>query len=749
MKETLDLTCEEQYDVNEFVNIAFQSKDEYILDWICGRTKEEILSYVKTSDTIRGFDILQILCGDLAIKTNIAIHQEYFDATQHYGAYLKGAVATRSYINKGVVLIEINAVKDISKHALKKALKENGGVVRAHHGHEYIIGMMQDYSRGGIRVQSQPNTYIRSHYYDDSFVMADHIDRFADFLYELMEQISKGIAVEEIIKNLKTGMRFTNAGESDLELSEFLADLEETARGFLPAMWNHQMGRSIIKNTFKVLCARYSFGFMTSAMKRIGTFVSVKSYITDLNILPAAYQNKAYHKDSVFVKFDNGQKFKQRLPLTVVLYVNEQFWNKMGVTSCLAGILRYPVSNEDMFSGCLVVSPDSIIEDEEIRRLAGFSGYSEELLEWFFAGMSNGIYANSITIKELLCGDSDGDTAGLVPMDVKFSIKGSNVVINMDSPDAKFLWAIHEVRDLKKRKFLELEGFTHMQGNRKISPAAVEHVLAESNKAIGPCALFQQSTKGILDTYDKDLFIVRERPSWQKPREGEVRIKEGKEMATFKWFIERYIIPVYRILPCSLELAIMSQKKDLMKAFQYVTSLLLDESGEVKYGERGERSCEMFDVALVAELEKQADADYVFHVNSSIREIVDLTDWAKEMGLITRNVLRACSIGTAAGFINWASATRTTAMAKKENPETLLADQTDEGWGIRQPDNLAWTNNEWVQYIKPVFVRVREAMDRMIHNDCTFGEDMNIRLSWNRVYDRGSFNRLNLNSMTD
>jgi hypothetical protein len=244
-------------------------------------------------------------------------------------------------------------------------------------------------------------------------------------------------------------------------------------------------------------------------MQRIGSFVSVKGYAVDMNILPVALPNEKMTKKSVKVEF-KGQKQEGSLPLPVYLFVNDEFWKALGRDYTLSGALRYPVSNKNMFGGCLVVSPKAIIEEATLRDLCGFGKWGTKELEFFFSGLGQGIYANSLTIKELLCGDTDGDTAGIMPVDAEFTMNKAKktITVKINNGDSKFFWAITETRDLPKRPFAELEGFTHLQGRRQINAAAVENVLGESMLATGNCALVQQILKGILDTNDKGLFEV-------------------------------------------------------------------------------------------------------------------------------------------------------------------------------------------------------------------------------------------------
>ncbi len=694
----------------------------------------------------------QLITYDLMIGKNVETHQRYFSTSGHYGAYLKGAAATRSYLAHGVVLIDINAVKDISKKLVKEALKANQGAFEAPAGQKYVIGMMQDYSRGGIRVGAQPNTYIRSHY-EGEFVMAEHIDRYISFLADqTLAQLQAGIGVGELLENLRKALGFTNAGEMDLE--EVLVEVGNQVRGFAPAFWNNPSGRKQIENLFKTIANRYTFGFETKAMERIGTFVSVKGYLSDCNVLPAAFPNGKMTSNSVLVEFE-GKTFDTSLPIPVILFKNDQFWTAMKRDVTLAGVLRYPVSNKDMFSGYLVLSPEALIRDAQLRELAGFGQWDVETLKWFFAGLSQGIYANSLTVKELLCGDTDGDTAGIVPVDADWTLSGRTITVSLNNGDAKFFWAITETRDLTKRRFAELEGFVHLQGRRRLNAACVDKVLGESGLATGSCALMQQIVTAILTTHDKGRFVLV--PGQRRS----VRLRVGKDtldvavsdsaeaQALWAWFVSRYLEAAYVLLPVSLELAIMSQKKDLIQAFHTVTGLWANGAAELVYGENGERRAQLYSPTLQRPILSQS-VDQLF--GHYMDRMVGHIGWASQLGSLIRAIIRLTGARVQIEGhelpqeIQFVSATRTTTIAESIPANLLLANRTDEAWGILEGDNLAWTNHYWAEYVANGYRRIRDTVQAMTSNASTYGADVELRTNWNRGYDRGSFAALNVNT---
>lgn len=695
---------------------------------------------------------VQLITYDLMIGKNVETHQRYFSTSSHYGAYLKGAAATRSYLAPGVVLIDINAVKDISKKLVKEALKANQGAFEAPAGQKYVIGMMQDYSRGGIRVGAQPNTYIRSHY-EGEFVMAEHIDRYIHFLADqTLAQLQTGISVGEILGNLRKALGFTNAGEMDL--GEVLVEVGNQVRGFAPAFWNNPSGRKQIENLFKTICNRYTFGFETKAMERIGTFVSVKGYLSDCNVLPPAFPNGKLASNSVLVEFE-GSKFDTSLPLPVVLFKNDQFWAAMKRDVTLAGVLRYPVSNKDMFSGYLVVSPAALIRDAQLRELVGFGQWDVETLKWFFSGLSQGIYANSLTVKELLCGDTDGDTAGIVPVDADWTLNGRTITVSLNNGDAKFFWAITETRDLTKRRFAELEGFVHLQDKRRLNAACVDKVLGESGLATGSCALMQQIVTAILTTHDKGRFVLvpgqrRSVPLGVGEGTLDVAVSDSAEaQALWAWFVSRYLEAAYVLLPVSLELAIMSQKKDLIQAFHTVTGLWANGAAELVYGENGERRAQLYSSTLQRPILSQS-VDQLF--DHYMERMVGHIGWASQLGSLIRDVIRltgACVQIEGHELpqeIQFVSATRTTTIAESIPANLLLANRTDEAWGILEGDSLAWTNHYWAEYVANGYRRIRDTVQAMTSNANTYGADVELRTNWNRGYDRGSFVALNVNT---
>lgn len=737
-KEVASIFFRDRMPAANTMRLIASTKNATIKEWRGKQTIAEVAEYFEasvelenTKDGVKRYlqkhDVVQAIAADLMMRKAVKLYTQYFESTEHYGAYLKGLIATQSFLKPGVILMDINAVKDISKKYIKERIKATGSF-EAPNGFKYVLGMMQDYSRGGIRVASQANTYVRSHYKDE-FVMAEHIDRFIDLLTnQIFNQISTGQHVTEVLRNFRKAMNFTNAGDGNLGES-FFDDLELETRGFTEAMWNHSEGRRVIKNLFKTVMNRYRFGFMTEAMKKVGTFVSVKSYITDLNIIPAAHQNHVTNKQSVLIDFQE-EKFEEELPITVVLFKNEAFWKAMETEHALGGILRYPVSNSDMFSGVWIVSPEAILNDDKVKTMCGFAKFDEKLLEWYFRGLSQGIYANSITIKELLCGDSDGDTAGLVPFLTNYKLVKTKktIKLKLDNGDAKMLWAIHETRDMIKRPFAELEGFTHLQGTRRINHAAVENILGESNLAVGGCALLQQSVKAVLDTNDKGLFVIQ----------------KDEQARLWKWFVNHCLVPVYKLIPCSLELAIMSQKKDLMTAFHSITDYLIREEREISYGP----SDRLRNLVLIDEEVVFADPSIhsgFFHIiESTKQEMENQAGWANTFGLLIQEVMDMLDIRVKDEHgdlvkCEWVSNTRTRAMGERENPETLLADQGDEAWGIILGDNFDWTNNHWVNYIRPHFVVLKAKVEGLIYNERTYGEDQALRTTWNRSYDRGAF----------
>lgn len=433
------------------------------------------------------------------------------DMTEVRAQMIKGLFRPTGWLKRDVIIWDLNSVKDTSKNIMKKKHKDQA-IIPANPNSSWVHGLLQDLGIGQMSFGTQPAQYAETdnqeidlvQYANENWlkILKDAVKALT--MIEMLDPSKEGQApnienfkaIKEII-DLKSSLELSGSDEEDIEFIEddsmsVFANISSAEEQMI-SYFNDSAFRKSLVDQIKSALVELRMNLVSHCMNKIGLKMPVSDYLVDFNDLPPTYVNnkvtsrgfKSEMLTTIFPDNFGGPDQVQLMidgelrPIPVVGLSGRWFWSKFAQEkenqpdAIMAIMYRYPVANRDMVVPVL-------------------------LLNFGKFGWEPGIYANSLTIKEYFCGDTDGDRNAILPLDCEMSLQNNILTVNTTG-DYGLIAAFGRRSDAKQ---VEIEGLVAgaQPAYFEMTPGATESVMGGSGKLIGGAALMQQNTKGILDS---------------------------------------------------------------------------------------------------------------------------------------------------------------------------------------------------------------------------------------------------------
>jgi hypothetical protein len=465
--------------------------------------------------------------------------------------YAKGLLMPISFVADNVYLIDLNMIKDRSKPFVKSEIENKGFYIYPN----TVIGFLQDQNVGQLRLSKQGINYANPTVLqlgdvpiEDVFVLAPAIKRAWEKFVASIRQYRNG-QIGEDFTDLMTQMAQLKSEDledvtNDIDAVEEDSDdnsseeqeysCEELVNAVL---FNHTIGMRRLQKTIMNICRNGRQMFQTKGMEVCKLFTPPKHYIYDAPFLSAMrkltvveYNGTSRTTDCYEVYLNNPTYWELMKENNGGVDVMEQ----LTITS------RTPVSGKEVLAPCVLINPKSMSIPFELPL---------------------GMGMHPAVIKNILVGDTDGDTANYIPLlidNVTFT-KEHVVVTKPNNEDAYFFHAFTFNPWLDKLpKVVAVED---VLGSTKTKPTVmhlgvVEAILGRSGKLTGTTALLQMQVVRLCVAYVRGMFEIK---PYNNGGDAE------RFQTFFNTFMEKFVMGLYQILPGMVETGIMLQKKDTIE----------------------------------------------------------------------------------------------------------------------------------------------------------------------------------------
>lgn len=572
--------------------------------------------------------------------------------------YGKGMLEEWNLIKKNTLILDVNALKGRNKDEICRVV-EHEGVFECD---DLVVGMLQDIGTGSMSCSWQLIMYLlwelpNHPVFGDlagKFGFRKAIRRFFVNLWKALDEFDKGLINDTMSKIFEE------------VLNDELITGKRSKEKLAIALWNNVVIRKEVQVWVMNFLRKNKFAFQTEAMEKIGQLLPEKKYLLDHNELP----NENY---KIQVELHDGEQYE----CNVAYLKDNKFWKKMECDQLPMIIFRHPVSDKRVKDMYLVRNPNAY-------------GWGE---------LAPGLYANSSVIKNILTGDTDGDTEGHFPCLVPVIEEDGKFKLEYSREDYAVLYSCIKRTVDPQEEPTNPEYYMSKVTKNPIKPylLAAERICSESGQQTGSSALLQAQIVRLHDAHltkklDGDLFLLND-------------------------FSKTVLGPVRKEIVSLVELAICLQKKN-------VNPGMLEAMNNILFGNEVVNSDIHFDLAraIVCGTNKSNKK-----TDGVTKEALDAgrldkfsSFWASGICKVIRQYLNQMQVTINGVPVEYAFEDRDSRFADQianEDPELVYGINEDLNWGITNKSNLVDALAHWGEYYNSIALKVKERILKLTNED--------------------------------
>lgn len=414
--------------------------------------------------------------------------------------YAKGLCQVHPSLSSDVILLDVNAFKGRNKAEISDMVQQYGHWKT----NDLMFGFYQDINCGYVALSWQGFMYFLDVLPEDI-----KIPHPAGNGKTMAGKPGFACAMHRAFMKMKKALELVSTGTVNTTMKQIFDIIVDEQDGgkydmLTERLWNNKTYRKEVYKWIQSYIKTNHYMFQTKGMEKINTILPEKRYVMDCNsLLDHPYIQIPLHDGSVCEAHE-------------AILVDKDFWAAFPNRKQVPVVLfRHPISDKRTISIFMFKKPEGM-----------------------YAELAQGVHMNSKVVKDLLTGDTDGDTVGYFPLDCF-----NGEALNFECEDYGVLYTV-----VKGIEFDSTNVEYYMKKLKNNQPSVdlgkAELVETRSAALIGELALLQGQIVRLHNMYLKDQL-------WNK---------DSKALYEFGTLI---LEPWRREMAALLELAICMKKKNV------------------------------------------------------------------------------------------------------------------------------------------------------------------------------------------